>query len=295
MLQSQNSTHQWDAQIAALQASLQALQTKYDDKATTRADQYQSSVSVENYLAHYVEIVKRARGNVTSKYPVKSAEYKGFFPLKWSDYTKPLRPKIGFFIDFFIDRYGNHQELGTDVLNDLITLKNNYNPARALQVQNMSNVSSLIDEESTERHDLNIELYKCVYTLALAFPGQPEKAALFFDESKLYPHSHATQSTLGVPHTLSYKPLEISNTGLRGIVGLSARIINSSNCRLKIFTVSSLKNLMISDLAALVDPYADVTLDLATIGKKADNKYLVIANLDAATCSISVELQGKVK
>ena len=294
-LEANNETHEYDTMITDTTAALTEFRLKKTDKSETLADRKAATITVDQYEENFIELVRRASGTVLAQFPKSSPVYAEFFPIPLGDYTNPLRPMIGGYIDHFITRFTAHAaEFGIAMRDAFISLKASYDPARSAQEAEAAEVKSLIAETSVERDALDAQLFSNLLKLADKYKGQPEYAKVFFDTSTLFFHAH-DMFIPGVVHPISFKALQTKNSNIEGLVGSTLRLINSGLTRLQFFTESSPQNPVPGEISLTVEPGGDVTTTMADISGSETHKYLFIKNLDAAAGDGSVEITGTVK
>ena len=274
-MEANNTNHLFDGMITPTKGASHNLRVKFNLEKETKADQFGSTITVDEYEATYVANVRRAVKNVSFLYPKGSATYKVFFPEDLVYYTKPLRDSIGDQIDHFIGKYTLHPELGAEMLDAFTDLKAAFDPARATQRGLIADVGTLITVTSTERNALNLQLQSNLLKIADIYKGQPEMADRFFKQHLLYPY-HVDHTHDEFVFTLLAD--ETKNTGLTNIVGKRARFVLKKGSSVRIYTVASLDNLEPGDEYADLVADDDVVYKMEQIGVDT-NPYLIIRNL----------------
>ena len=293
-----NTTHAYDGIIASTTTKNDDLKTITGTELETKGDQFSSTILVYNYKKQFVLKVRNAKSLVLSQYAPDSVVFKEFFPFDWSYYGQPKINDINDINDHFIAKFGSHSEFGpaaTAMVTAFTNLQTSFNLARQVQLNNMGEVKSLIPDTSVERQELNLQLFANVHTLALAYPDQPEMASVFFDESKLFPHTYGGESKIGTIHKFDIPIGKTINTHFRGITDKTIRVIDLSNERVGIFTVSSLKNPIMPTETLIMEEPSIKNVDACTLGDDPTNGYMMIVNLSTNVANISIEITGKIK
>ena len=119
--------------------------------------------------------------------------------------------------------------------------------------------------------------------------GKPEKSRLFFDSSKLYPHTK-THNVVAGDDDFSVKLAanETKNTGLTNIIGKKARFVSMKGGRVKIYTVASLDNLTQSPQSVTLEADGDFVYSMTELGSPT-NAYLILCNMTNEEAEIIIE------
>ena len=284
-----NGDHYWDAAITDTKAVLLAFQDKKTDKTETLHDQVASTITVDEYEDKYVALVRNAVGSITSMYPKNGPVYKEFFLKPMAYYTRPKRSLITVHIDHFIERFDAHSELPGSLKQKFTDLKTEFDPARSTQVHNIASVGTLIVETSVERQDLNVQLFKNVLSVALRYPGHPEYASVYFDQSKLFHHPIITDDDIEEEdYVVSLMPNETKNSGLVNIIGKKARFVSLSGGQVQIYTVATLDHLDPGTESVTLEEDGDITMRIEQLGDDT-NPYLILRNLGAEPAQVIIE------
>jgi len=288
---------QYDTIISDTTAAYTTFFGYVSGESTDQAIQKGKTLLVDNIVNQFEQKVHRDYSVITTSFYKDTPEYLEFFPHGLTEYNNISRGNTEILMNRLITAITNHQSGGINpaMLLAYQGIRTNYLAAHTAQTSQKSNVSTDKIAGEQARKALEEIMFANIHTLAASFAADISQVKEFFNTSLLYYHGHEGQSELGVPHIIPLAENEMRNSGLSGIVGLSARIINPGPGKLKVFTVSSLQNITIPSQAVNIDAFGDITVELSKIGDKPDNKYLIIVNLDAITCSASVEIQGKIK
>ncbi len=284
-MEANNTNHQFDGIIAPTKTASLKLRVKVKAKKDTKADQFGSTITVDEYEATYVANVHRVVSNVSFLYPKRSATYKVFFPEDLVYYTRPLRDLIGDQIDHFIAKYTLHPELGTEMLDAFTDLKAAFDPARTTQRGLIADVGALITATSIERSTLNLQLQSNLFIIADIYKGQPEMANRFFKQHLLYPyHVDHTHDEFIIPLLAD----ETKNTGLTNIVGKKARFVLKKGSAVRIYTVASLDDMEPGDEFADLVAEDDMIYKMEQIGVDT-NPYLIVRNMNADEAELIIK------
>jgi hypothetical protein len=287
--ESNNADHFWDDLITDSKNVHFKFVEKKTGKTESRHDQVASTMTVDEYENEFVALVRKSVGSVITLYDKKSPVYKEFFlkPLKY--YTEPRRSLISTHIDHFITRFTAHNELPGDLKIKFTALKAAFDPARSTQVHKIATVSTLVVDTSAERQALNVRLFRNVIAVVDRYPGKPEYAAVYFDQSKLFHHAKVKDDeVVEEDFSVSMKEMETKNTGLVNIIGKTARFVSLRGGKVQIYTVASLDNLEPGSESVTLDEDGDITAKMEQLGDDT-NPYLIVRNLENIEAEVIIE------
>ena len=175
---------------AAMLSATEAAYNPFDAALSARAEQIGAlggnTVSKNQVLQLFRTKIRQRRGRVVDAFGEGSAEYREIFPQGLSYYTKTTMETIKQRIDYAVEKFTKYQaQLGAPLVAEFTALRTSFNEARDEQVADKGSVGQARDAVKTTRRALELQLTDNVLTLARQFKGQPEKAAVFFDQSKL--------------------------------------------------------------------------------------------------------------
>jgi hypothetical protein len=115
-----------------------------------------------------------------------TAEYREIFPQGLTYYTRASMQTIKQRLDYVVEKFAKYQtQLGAALVTEFTELRTSFNAARDEQVEDKGSVGQARDAVKTTRTALELQLTDNVLTLAKQFKGQPEKAAVFFNQALL--------------------------------------------------------------------------------------------------------------
>ena len=175
---------------AALFAATKAAFDAFDQALSKRAEQIGTlggnTVSKNDVLQLFRTKSRQRAGRVTDAYTKGSAEYREILPQGLTYYTRATMETIKQRLDYAVEKFTKHQaKLGADLVTEFTELRKNFNSARDDQVDDKGDVSKARGAVKTTRRALELQLTVNVLTIAKDFVGQPDKATLFFDQSRL--------------------------------------------------------------------------------------------------------------
>ena len=179
-----------DGSHAAMLTATEAAFGPFDEALSVRAQQIGSlggnTVSKNDLLQLFRTKIRQREGRVTDSFGKGSAEYREIFPQGIRYYTRATMETIKQRLDYAVEKFTKHQaKLGAELVTEFTELRTNFNNAREDQVDDKGSVSKARDAVKTTRRTLELQLTDNLLTLAKEFKGQPDKAALFFDQSRL--------------------------------------------------------------------------------------------------------------
>ena len=130
-----NSDHGFDAILTETKAAYDDYFGSINQKDSSVAARISSTLTFDNILTEFKELIRRHEGLIRSKYGKQSAAYIGFFPAGITEYNKANKRNGETLIIRFANAVSEHQtDLGADLLNSITTLKNSYKTARNSQL-----------------------------------------------------------------------------------------------------------------------------------------------------------------
>jgi hypothetical protein len=157
------------------------------------AEQKSKTLSVDQCIELFVSKAKAFEASVRDKFGKQSAAYQEFYPQGMKPYNKISKATIEALMIQLISAFFNHKtELGSAKCNELQLVYDNYTLARKLQEKKKSQTKG-----SRLSWGLSFEVMKTqalinLHTIAGIYPGQAEKAKLFFNQSIITPKQHHT-------------------------------------------------------------------------------------------------------
>ncbi len=279
-----NTDHQFDAMIADTTPIFTQFKTGLNNKSFTYSSQLSSTMTVDEIKAEYIELVRRTVGNITTFHKKKSPVYKDFFATEMKTYTQPHMDDIVDKINYFIDKYTAHPDLGTTVKLAFVDLLGVFEPARMTQQQKISTVKNLALAISDERKALNEIMFDNLLQIARMYKGKPEYSKAFFDHSKFYADSHTEHDAV----TVIIAPEEKKNSGEVNIVGKKARFKVIRGDNIKVYTVASLTNLVPGAQFVILNSDSDETIEMMAIGDE-NNPYLILFNQGSIEAEVTID------
>lgn len=171
----QDTTHLYNEYIQSLQ-----------NEASGMALQQSRTKSVDNIIEDFKKAIRQKEGLIRAYYDTDTPEYQEFFPRGITEYTEASKANIEIVMQQLTDALANHQNtLGTAVLTQFETLKNDYITNRQIQIQQMSLVDNFNSKITDSRNQLEVQLMKNILDIAKEFIGNSERFGDFFDQSLL--------------------------------------------------------------------------------------------------------------
>ena len=176
--------------FAAMLTATEGAYGPFDESLSVRAEQIGAlggnTVSKNQVLQLFRTKIRQRRGRVLDAFGESSAEYREIFPQGLSYYTKATMETVSQRLDYAVEKFTKYQaQLGAPLVTEFTELRASFNAARDGQVEDKGSVGQARDAVRTTRTALELQLTDNVLALAKQFKGQPEKAAVFFDQSKL--------------------------------------------------------------------------------------------------------------
>ena len=166
-------------------------QTLYDDFNTLikKEDQVFSqqqgkTITTDNVMSDFVQMVSRKEGAVRSEFGKDSAEYQEFFPNGLSEYHQVSKANA----EMLMERMRNAgqsyvAQLGANFVTIFDTFLTQYISARQLQLQTIAKVGALKSDGEVAREALTIQLMRNLLIISANFIGFTDRLDDYFDQS----------------------------------------------------------------------------------------------------------------
>lgn len=193
-----------DASHAVMLAATEAAFGPFDQALSARAQQIGAlggnTVSKNDVLQLFRTKIRQREGRVTDAFGKGSAEYREIFPQGLTYYTRATMETVKQRLDYAVEKFTKYQaQLGAPLVTEFTELRTSFNSARDQQVDDKGSVSQARDAVKTTRRALELQLTDNLLTLAKEFKGQPDKAVLFFDQSRLEDPTQSQGTEAGTP------------------------------------------------------------------------------------------------
>jgi hypothetical protein len=186
----QNTVNLYDTMINDTEAKHIDYFGAIDDKDTIIAIKESRTMSVDNIIVKFIEMMRNFEDVIAGKFGRKSSEFHEFFPNKFEEYQRVTKSSIGTLLHRMVKGLSNHEELGEQMKNDVIAMQTLYNAARGEQVSKKAAVDAIRTEVKDKRLVLASQLQDNLFDIAKQFKGHPERLRDFFTLHLLLPHSH---------------------------------------------------------------------------------------------------------
>ena len=181
------------ARITATTAALAQVESVFDDDATQSALRKARNEIKDNYRKALLVSVESVYGAIIAKVTSKSVIITECLPEGRTVFSRCKDDRVESNLNVLIDGVTAHTaELSAQLVTDATALLTGW-----LAVYNASETtagvkSNTIIDKQTARNNLQLEIFRNILTLALAFPDQPEMCDVFMQQSYLYDHPHTT-------------------------------------------------------------------------------------------------------
>ncbi len=153
------------------------------DEYTAIAIRQSLTITTDNIIADFKASISQKEGLIKSIWGVKAPEYQEFFPYGVNEYHQASKANIETLMNNMADAASTHQaELGVDFVNLFTDYKDKYKISREAQLEKKGVISEDKTSTSEKRDVLEIQLYINLLTLAIEFPGNPDRGMDFFDQ-----------------------------------------------------------------------------------------------------------------
>jgi hypothetical protein len=177
------------ARIAATQTGLDGVEDTLTDDQTKLGMRKGRKIAKNGFRAALPEGVARIHGVVVAKYGPNSAEVAECFPEGRTVFGKCTDDRVDNHLQTLINGVTAHEvDLGAAVVTDATSLLTAWNAIYTASESSTGAKTSTQDQKNAARAALQLELFKNLLTIALQFPRQPEKLALYMQQSLLEDH-----------------------------------------------------------------------------------------------------------
>lgn len=150
----------------------------------TFSAQQGKTLTTDNIMSDFVQMVSRKEGAVRSEFGKDSAEYQEFFPNGLSEYHQVSKANA----EMLMERIRNAgqtyiAQLGQNFVTIFDTLLNNYLAARQQQLQTIAKVGALKSDAEIAREKLTQQLMRNLLIISADFIGHPDRLDDYFDQS----------------------------------------------------------------------------------------------------------------
>ena len=173
------------------QQLLNDIQPLYDDFNTiikkedqTYSQQQGKTMTTDNILSDFVQMVSRKEGAVRSEFGKDSPEYQEFFPMGLSEYHQVSKANAEMLMERMRNAGQNYVgTLGTNFVTIFDTFLTDYIAARQAQLQTIAKVGSLKSDAESSREKLTKQLMRNLLIISADFIGHPDRLDDYFDQS----------------------------------------------------------------------------------------------------------------
>lgn len=183
-LTNNNGTGLFTAVLAQLVVAYQNYFGDITDVDLAAAVQKSFTASKDNLFKTFKDSVSQQEGLVRSKFGKGTPTYMEFFPLGLTEYSNATMANVETLMTRMANRGQAYvADLGSDFANLFQNILTNYQAARTAQLGR----KSVTSDERTERHatraELEIELFRAMFTVGLNYPGNVDRCMDFFNQS----------------------------------------------------------------------------------------------------------------
>jgi len=275
-------------QYASLLADTQVL---YDDFNTiikkedqTFSQQQGKTLTTDNVISDFVQMVSRKEGAVRSEFGKDSPEYQEFFPNGLSEYHQVSKANA----EMLMERMKNAgqlyvAQLGQNFVTIFDTFFNNYIAARQQQLQTIAKVGALKSDAEIAREKLTNQLMRNLLIISADFIGYTDRLDDYFDQSIIRRVNSKNDGTV-----VSLAPANsITNIESQGLTQTTEITFNNlSNVPLRIGMSSDNVSLP-ANIGLTIAPNATEVTTISSLGN-ANDTFLNVENLSNVNADYEV-------
>jgi len=276
--------------LAQTETKHNALENAVNALGTDTSQREGRTKDMNEVVSDFKMKVSRVEGVISFTYDRQSGTYQEFYPKGITEYSHMTIEDAEKLIKRFTTAVDNHAlELPPAVQTEFQQLLADYQAARTEQLKEKGEVGGSRDEVHTAQTALQLQLSVNVLTIALAFSGKPEKAAVYFDQSLLndaagQPFSRISGSVDGNAIAgIEYDSTLVSNETLITFKN------QSSNTTLEFYFATTAGDEP-GALKVQVGPDSEQLISAAEVGFDTTSAVLQVKNLDAIAADWEVEI-----
>ncbi len=169
-----------------------------DLNETQKSQKEGKTISVNAAIKDVKDVISSKEGVIADKYHRGSAFFEEFFPHGLNEYSSATKKNADILFPRFITALNTHKaDFDESMLSEVNDKYNIYLHSRKTQLQSISKVKDESITSNDKRRALAMQLYRNLLTLLLIYSEEPEKAAVYFDESILKRKSPADKPPEG--------------------------------------------------------------------------------------------------
>lgn len=256
-------------------------QILYDDFNTLikKEDQIYSqqqgkTITTDNIISDFVQMVSRKEGAVRSEFGKDSAEYQEFFPNGLSEYHQISKANA----EMLMERMRNAgqlyvAQLGQNFVTLFDTFLANYITARQQQLQAIAKVGSLKSDAEIAREKLTKQLMRNLLMVSANFVGSIDRLDDYFDQSIIRKQNSKNDGTMSATAPAN----SVTNIESQGLLPTTEVTFNNlSNVPLRIGMGSDNVSLP-SNVGLVVAPNSTEVTTISSLGN-ANDTFLNVEN-----------------
>lgn len=195
-LNAQNASGPLAGTLTAMLAATQTPFGSFDAALSARAGELGAlqgeTLTKDDALRLFRTTIRQRQGRVLDKLGEDSPAYLEIFPGGLSYYTRATMQNIQQRFDYAVKTFTKYSaQLGPELAAEFVALRTSFMAARSGQVEGKGEVGEARGTVKATRHDLELQLFDNLLTLAKMFKDEPARAAEFFDQSLLEDPVHA--------------------------------------------------------------------------------------------------------
>ncbi len=292
-LKAANDNHQFDAQVAALSAALDALLSEMSDVDTNLGEQKINTQTVDEYIAFFCQFMSDNEDIIAKQLGGKTSPgYREFYQNKQGEYSranKTTMPILTKRVYKLANKYKD--KLEADLVEQLTAFDGEYSKQYSTQQVQINTVKTDRDGRASAFVQTQIELTTCVHAVAMAYPCNVEKCSTFFPFTMLYPQGKKTISTLeGVLE--KNEVLNLANVTIKKSVTIALRN-TGTNAAYAFWVTDDPTKPMPEDATVIEVGSPAVTMRGSQLGDLQKNTFFMVKNISGQnTCSYEVVFTG---
>ena len=275
-------------QYASLLTDTQVL---YDDFNTllkkedqTFSQQQGKTLTTDNVISDFVQMVSRKEGAVRSEFGKDSAEYQTFFPNGLSEYHQVSKANAEVLMERM--KYAGQlyvAQLGQNFVIIFDTFFNNYITARQQQLQIIAKVGALKSDVELAREKLTNQLMRNLLIISADFIGYTDRLDDYFDQSIIRRANSKNDGTV-----VSVSPANsVTNIESQGLTQTTEITFNNLSAVPLRIGMSSNNVSLPANIGLTIAPNATELTTISSLGNVNDT-FLNVENLSSVNADYEV-------
>lgn len=194
-----NTGTTYTAQITAITNALGLFKTELGDVDTSKNTLVGKTITVDSFIAAFVQYMKDNYIAIAAKLGGdKTPAFIEFYPKGKTEYNRVTKTQLPTIMQRLTTAATNNTAaLGATIVGQLQAFQTQYTTLRKTQLEGKATLKTNRQERSGTRIALELALLGSIHSIAQKFPGDVDKAMVFFNFSLLFGVKHSKGNEVG--------------------------------------------------------------------------------------------------